>query len=217
VSDIFAEIDEELRADRAQQVLRKYGGVLIGAALVVIAAVGGWQAWKAHQASEARRLGGIFLQALDGAAGPAGAARDKAVLELAQVVKEGSPGYRTLARLREAALRFDAGDKDTALALWDQAAADSAADPLLRGLASLMWVWHQIDTGPPDALRARLAPLAAADNAWHPLAQEAQALLDIREGRKDAARALLKQLSQDSTAPDGVRGRASGLLAQLGG
>jgi hypothetical protein len=217
VSDIFAEVDEDLRADRAQQMLRKYGGALFAAALVVIAAVAGWQAWKAHQAREAARLGGIFLEALDGAAGPAGPAREKALAELAQVAREGGAGYRTLARMREASLRFDAGEKDAALGLWDQAAQDGSADPLLRDLASLMWVWHQIDTGPPAALRARLAPLAAPENAWRPLAEEAQALLDIREGHKDAARDTLRRLSQDSNAPDGVRGRAGGLLARLGG
>ena len=49
------------------------------------------------------------------------------------------------------------------------------------------------------------------------LAAETQALLAIRQSKPDAARNILKRLSQDVTAPDGVRGRANGLLAQLGG
>ncbi|MCX7382392.1 MAG: hypothetical protein NT133_13455, partial [Alphaproteobacteria bacterium] len=124
--------------------------------------------------------------------------------------------YRSLARLREASLRFDAGERDAALALFDKVANDRGADPLLRDYAALQFVWHQIDTGAAPALRTRLAPLTAPDNAWRPLAEEAQALLDIREGRKDAARDTLKRLSQDPAAPDGVRGRAGGLLERLG-
>jgi hypothetical protein len=214
VSDIFAEVDEDLRADRAQRMLKKYGGVLIAAAVVVVACTAGWQAWRSHEAREAARVGAIFLDALKSAAAPAG--RDAALAELAKVTAEGGPGYRELSRMREAAIRFDAGERDAALALWDQAAGDSGADKLLRDLASLLWVWHQLDTGAPDALRARLAPLTAPENAWRPLAEEAQALLDIREGHKDAARDTLRRLSQDQAAPDGVRGRAGGLLDRLG-
>jgi len=66
-------------------------------------------------------------------------------------------------------------------------------------------------------LRARLAPLALPTNAWHALAQEAAALLDLRQGQTDQAKAALKTLAQDTTAPSGVRGRANGLLARLGG
>jgi hypothetical protein len=214
VSDIFAEVDEDLRADRAQKLLKKYGAALIVAAVLVVIAVAGWQAWSAHQAREAARVGTIFLDALKSATAPA--SRDAALAELAKVAAEGGPGYRSLARLREASLRFDAGERDAALALWDQTAADTGADPLLRDLASLLWVWHQLDSGKPDVLRARLAKLTAPDGAWRPLAEEAQALLDIREGRKDAARDTLRRLSQDAAAPDGVRGRAGGLLERLG-
>ena len=50
------------------------------------------------------------------------------------------------------------------------------------------------------------------------MAEEAQALLDLRQGHNDAARDTLKRLAQDVTAPDGVRGRANGLLRRrLGG
>ena len=65
-------------------------------------------------------------------------------------------------------------------------------------------------------LASRLKPLTVPDNPWRALAEEAQALLDLRQGHTDAARQALKRLGQDVTAPDGVRGRANGLLARLG-
>ena len=215
VSDIFAEVDEELRADRAQKLLKKYGGVLIGAAAVVVACVAGWQAWRAHETRETARVASIFLEATKSATAAPGPVRDAALITFDQVAREGSAGYRTLARLRAASLRFDAGEKDAALRLWDDAANDAAGDPVLRDLAHLLWVWHQIDSAPPDILRARLFKLTAPDAAWRPLAEEAQALLDLREGRKAAARDIFKRLSADPAAPDGVRGRAGGLLERL--
>ena len=43
------------------------------------------------------------------------------------------------------------------------------------------------------------------------------ALLDIRTGKLDDARATLRVLAADLSAPEGLRGRAGGLLDRLGG
>ena len=40
--DIFDEVDEELRAERAQQLLKKYGGVIVAAAVAIVGAAAGW-------------------------------------------------------------------------------------------------------------------------------------------------------------------------------
>ena len=120
-----------------------------------------------------------------------------------------------MARLRSAALHASTGDLPGALAIWDKLSADTAADPLLRGLADLLWVQHQVDAGDPAAVEGRLQPLVAPGNPWRPLALENQALLALRTGKTDAARETLRQLAADASAPDGVRGRANGLLARL--
>ena len=43
--DIFDEVSEDLRAERAQQMLKKYGGLLVAAAALVLAGTGAWQGW----------------------------------------------------------------------------------------------------------------------------------------------------------------------------
>jgi hypothetical protein len=196
--------------------LQRYGGLLVFAAVLVVAGAGGWQAWKSHEATQTAKVAQEFLTALDSAAGPPGDGRTAAALELANVARDGNAGYRTLARLRDAALQADSGETAGAEALWMQVANDTSADPLLRDVAVLQSVLHQIDNGDPATLDARLKPLAAPDNPWHALAEEAQAMIDLRQGHNDAARDTLKRLAQDVTAPDGVRGRANGLLARLG-
>jgi hypothetical protein len=95
-------------------------------------------------------------------------------------------------------------------------AGDSAADPLLRDLANLMWATRLIDKGDPALIEARLKPLAGPDNPWRPLAREAQALLYIREGKSEQAKDSLRSLAQDVTAPQGVRARANVLLNRPG-
>ncbi len=215
VPDIFDEVKEDLRAERARALAKRFGGALLVALVLVLAAVGGYQAWKQYQDRQIARDAGVFLKAQAEAEGPQ-PGRAAALPALDSLGKTAGPGYRTLARLREAALKADAGDAAGAGALWDSVSADTSADPLLRDLADLQWSLHQIDAGDPAAVSARLARLAAPANPWHSLALEGQAMLALRQGKTDAARDILKGLAADPTAPEGVRGRAGGLLQRLG-
>ena len=128
----------------------------------------------------------------------------------------GPAGYRILGLFRAAAARAEAGDLAGASTRWNQISADASADPLLRDLASLKWCIANSDEGDPGQLQARLNPLILPGNSWRALAQEQLALLDLRQGRGDEAKAKLKKLVEDTTAPNGVRGRASALVSRIG-
>ena len=214
--DIFDEVEEDLRAERTKRFLARYGIFMVAALLLVVAGVGGYQAWRSSERRNSAGVADRFLAAMRTADGPASGRAD-ALPALDGISREAGGGYRTLARLRAAAVKADAGDLPGAAALWDQVAGDSSADPVLRDSANLQWALHHVDAGDPAAVGARLAPLAAPENPFHALAEEAQAVLALRQGNKDAARDTLKRLAQDAGAPDGVRGRVNGLLARLGG
>ncbi len=217
--DIFDEVEEELRAERAQKLLLRYGGVIVAACIAVVAAGAGWQAWHWWQARQDAAAAARYISMANLADTPnlAPNVRAAAIAGLNELVANAPEGYRTLARLRDAALRADGGDLQGALGLWEQVAADPSAEPLLRDLATLLWAQRQIDQGDPSLLTARLAPLAAPGNPWRPLAQEQLALLDLRQGHTEAARTALQKLADDVTAPNGVRARASALVSRLAG
>jgi hypothetical protein len=217
VVDIFDEVDEELRAERAQRLLKRYAGLIIAAAVLIVCAAGGWQAWRWWQAKQDTAAGQRYLTAMARLQLPAAAANRQDVVNDFNALAQTAPdGYRTLARLQAAALKAEGGDRQGAAALWNDVATDGSADPLLRDLASLLWCQHQIDTGDLALLEARLKALAEPGNVWRALAQEQLALLDLRQGKTQAAKAALTKLAQDVTAPNGVRERAAALLGRLG-
>lgn len=214
--DIFDEVEEDLRADRAQALLKRYGGMLIVAAVLVVAGAGAWRAWEWRQAKRIAVIADQYLAAAQTADTLKGPDREAAAAQFAAVAAKAPAGYRALAQLREAGLKAQAGDLAGASALWDQVAGDGSADRLLRDLASLEWAIHHVDAGNPSVVAARLGPLALPDSPFHPLAAETLAMLDLREGKTAAARTTLGALAQDVTAPQGVRQRALGLLARIG-
>ena len=220
MADIFDEIGEDLRAERAQKLFARYSWVLVVLAVVAVAGAGGWQWWRGHQQHRAEVAAGVFLAASREASGPAPgnaqtSSRKEAEAAFERLATRAPESYRTLARLRLAAIQAGS-DPAAALQTWDAVASDPRADPVLRNLATLLWAQHQLEEGDPAAIEARLRPLADGSGPWQALAQEQLAWLDLRQGKDQDARGLLRGLAADPLAPQGVRTRAGGLLAQLG-
>jgi hypothetical protein len=212
LADIFDEIEEDLRRERAKRLWDRYGWIVLVVAGAVVLGVAGWRGWQWYQNREAAAAADRFLAA----AAAADRGEPAAAEAFAALSAEAPAGYRLLARLREAGVKASLGQADEAVALYDSLAADRAAPPLYRDLAALLSVLHQADSGDPRALADRLAPLAAEGAPFRHVAMELQAVLAERRGDRAEARRLLEALSSDRGAPDGIRRRAAQMLATLG-
>lgn len=215
--DIFKEIDEDLRAERLRAAGRRYGMLAIGLILLVAIAAGIWQYQLFRERQLAASTASLFFAATRQAdssvhaGGGASTAQTEAAGQFGQVATRGPEGFRTLARLRQAQIAWDTGQHRQALGFWDAVHDDTDADASLRGLASLLWVQHQVDDGDPSVLKSRLGALSQPGSLWRPMAQELDAEIDLRLGHIDEARRKLAALREDGAAPEGVRTRAGGL------
>jgi hypothetical protein len=214
--DIFDEVQEDLRAERARQLWVRYGGVLATLALLALVGVSSYQGWRWWHGRQAETASAEFL-ATHRATEQQGADLAASAARFDAIAQNAPAGYRTLARLRAAALKSETGDLPGALAEWDAIANDRDADRLYQDLASLMWVLHGLDTMDPAQLAARVTPLTAAGNPWRASAQELQALVAVRRGETAEARRILQALSTDTAAPQGLRDRAARIMAQIQG
>lgn len=216
MSDIFDEVDEELRAERAQKLWERYGGYVTGALMLVIGGVAGWQGWQWWEGRQVQQAAATYMD-IQRATEAEGADYGAMATRFETMAATAPTGYRTLARLRAAALRAEAGQVTEARGIWDTLAADTSADPLYRDLATLLWALHGIDSADPAVLAARLAPLTQPGAAWRASAQEVQALIALRQGNTRQARDTLRALANDTTAPQGVRDRAGRIASGIGG
>jgi hypothetical protein len=214
LSDIIREVDEELRRENWENLWKKYGKYIVAAALAVVIGTAAVMGWRAYDHNRRMEAGDRFAAAITEAENTSDPAQAADIL--AAYVSEAPTGYATLARLREAKLRADAGDRDAAIALYDAIASDSAVERLFRDLATLYSVRMQIEEGDPSTLNSRLLPLAADDSPWRYSARELQAVVDLRSGDTAAAREMFTRLADDANAPDSLRTRATEMLHAMG-
>ena len=63
MSDIFREIDEELRQERFQQLWKRYGTYVIAGIVALVLAIGGYKFYASYQLTRAGESGAQFAQA----------------------------------------------------------------------------------------------------------------------------------------------------------
>ena len=120
-----------------------------------------------------------------------------------------------LARFEAAALRARAGDEAAAIALYDGIAKDGNVDLLYRDLATVLWGLQALDTSDAQAIIDRMAPITQVQNPWHCSAIEVTAIAHLKAGDRAAARTDYQRLTDDLTAPQGMRARAAEMVAAL--
>jgi hypothetical protein len=209
VSDIFREIDEELRRDNLLKLWARYGRYIIAAVIVVMALAAGFAAWRSHQLAERQAQSARFASAL--ALAQAGKNGDAAAV--LSTIDGG--GYAVLAAFEKAALLAKQGEHKKSVAAYDRIAASDSAGPILRDLATLLSAMQGAVETDPKAAIARLAPLTAPDGPWRPTALELTAAAQLKLGNTHAARDIYKGLADDPTAPHSLRARAAEMTAAL--
>lgn len=215
MSDIFREVDEEVRRDKALEFWSKHGTKFLLLAALIVAGVGGWRVYDNYMFKERAALSARFEAALaEIAADPA---KPEAQGQLADLAKRNAGTYSALARFRLAgerarAAKDEAGAKDAASA-FDTLAGDTSLPAGWRDLARLRAGFALIDFAAFEEVEKRLQPLVAPENAFRHSAREGIALAAYRAGRSDKALDALQAIILDVEAPAGLRQRAETLLA----
>jgi len=211
VSDIFREIDEELRRDNLLKLWSRYGRYIILVAALILLAAGGFVLWRNHQLAERQAQSGRYAAAVE----LMHQGKDAEAAEVfGQVTREGG-GYAQLAAFEQAELLAKTGDHKAAIAIYVRIAADGASDPAFRDLALLLSIMRGLPDADPQAAIERLAPLTAKDSPWRPTALELTAAARLKSGDKKGAAEIYKGLADDPATPPGLRARAAEMTAAL--
>ena len=209
MSDIFQEVDEEVRREQLKKLWDRYGHYAVAAAVLLIAAIGAWRGYSYWEAQKAAQAGSAFesasILAEDGKHGEAMAA-------FAKVAADGTASYRHLALMREAA-ELAQTDPKAALAAYERIAADGKVGAVLQDVAGLRAGALLIDANSYEEAVRRLEPLAGNDRAFRHTARELLVLAAWRAGKPTEAKRWLDLVTTDAQTPANVRARVEMLMA----
>jgi len=208
-SDVFREVDEEVRREQLKKLWDRYGTWIVVLAVLVVAAVAGWRGYHWWEAKKAAETGAAFEAAIT--LSDAGK-HAEAEAAFAKIAADGTSGYRQLARLREAT-ELARTDPKAAVAAFEKIAGDGAANPVMRDLAGLRAGSLLIDAGNyPDAQRL-LEPLSQPERTFRHTARELLALSAWRQGDGAGTKRWFDMLATDPLTPSATRSRAEMLMA----
>jgi hypothetical protein len=213
VTDIFKEVEEDLRREKYEQLWQRYGRWVIGIAVLVVVGTAGGVAWQRYQQHHDLQLSEQYGAAV-ALTDPSKGDLAKADAALANIVDAGG-GYGALASLQQAAVKAKAGDIEGAAKIYDALAANSDTPAALRDLAILLKAMRLADSGDPAALTASLVPLMTPENPWRFSATELTAILALKSGDQKRATELFTKLADDQAAPSSLRARAAEMAAAL--
>jgi hypothetical protein len=211
VSELFDEVDEDVRRDQLKKLWDQYSIYIIALALLIIAGVGGWRGYQYLEAKKAAEAGAAFDKAVELSEANKHAEAEAAFADLAA---KAPSGYRILARLRTAA-EIANRDKTAAAKMFDDIAADTSVGAPERDLAKIRAAQLLLETSTYPNMLQRLEPATAAGATFRHSARELLALSAWRANDTTAARQWLDLIANDGETPPSLRSRAEALQALL--
>lgn len=213
MSDFLREVDEDYRRDQLIGLWKRFGPLVIGAAIATVLAVAGVKGWNAYVAEERQARAEIYETAVmavnEGRL-------NEAFANFIDLQDGNGEGYGVLSRFAQAKLLLLEDKVGEAVALYDAVAADGSTPDALQDYAVYLSAAAQFDMLSADQMQERLALMIQSGGVWAPLANELLAMSYLRESREEDAREILNVLSVDPTGAPGVAARAANVLSVLG-
>jgi hypothetical protein len=115
-----------------------------------------------------------------------------------------------------AGMAFAKGDAARATTMYFDLADDGKAPKAMRDLAAIRGVAVNFDQMKPEAVIARLKPLAQPGKPWFGSAGELVAMAYLKQGKQNLAGPLFAAIAKDEDVPVSLRSRTRQMAGLLG-
>ncbi|WOH63363.1 tetratricopeptide repeat protein [Bradyrhizobium sp. BWA-3-5] len=211
MSELFDEVDEEVRREQLKKLWDKYSIYIIAVMILIVAGVGGWRGYQYLEAKKAAEAGAAFDKAVELSEANKHAEAEAAFADL---VAKAPFGYRTLSRLRLAA-EIANRDAPAAAKMYDEISADRSVGAADQDLARIRAAQLLLESTSYPNMKERLEAAAAPGATFRHSARELLALSAWRANDAAATRQWLDMIANDGETPPSLRSRAEALQALL--
>ncbi len=211
MSELFDEVDEDVRRDQLKKLWDQYSIYIVALAILIIASVGGWRGYQYLEAKKAAEAGAAFDKAVELSEANKHTEAEAAFADLAT---KAPAGYRVLARLRTAT-EVASRDQQAAAKMFDEIAADTSVGAAEQDLARIRAAQLLLEGSTYPNMKQRLEAAAAPGATFRHTARELLALSAWRANDATATRQWLDLIANDGDTPSSLRSRAEALQALL--
>ena len=214
MSDIYDEVNEEVRKDQVTELWNKYGLYMISVVVLVILLVVGNAAWTKYRAVQQQTVGSVFqdveMAVMDGDT-------DSAFVQLKTLAQAHPDQVAYLSLMRQAELLIEQDNPSGASELYQQAAVRIPSEPLLRDLALFKLASLTLSHSGADAAQPLVENLVRLGAPYRLSALELKAIIKLETGDFEMAQQLFNEILEDSSVSIGMADRVTKVLASMKG
>lgn len=211
MTDLFEEVEEQLRSDRYKRFASQALPWMLGIAAAALIATLGYWGYDSYRNKQIATASEQYSAAVDAmVAGD----KTKAQQLWTEVSKSDAKAYKSLSLMHLGAFAMEARKPADAVKLFDEAAA-AAPDPIVGDAARLKSAFALLDTASLKDLEGRLKPLMEEGRPYRVQAREALAFAKLNAGDLPGARGEFVLISQSLDAQQGAQARAQAAIGLI--
>jgi hypothetical protein len=211
VSDIFQEVDKEIREEKYKTIWHKFKYYIIGILVLFIFGVGFNSFWKQHSLNAVIDRSAKFFEAIELAQ------QDKTsaiimLQEFANKEKSSSEYHSMIANFSEAAIRRSDKDFSGALTIYNELSGNNISI-FYKDYAKLSSAEMLIALNNVNEAKIILQELTSSSSDLQFIAKEYLGYIEINEGNISKARAIFQNLSEDASVSLNMKNRSKEILS----
>lgn len=206
---LLKEVSEDIKNDKMKDLWEQYGlFIIIFIALALTAAVSfetfrNWSKKRDQEISNAYAVA-ISLQ---------NQGRFDESMKILQNLAERSGLYSDIAKLQIANIYFEQNKAQEGIDMLQQLVSGRGVSRQMKDIATLKLAAYKLDNNAPaPEIEALLLPLTENDNGSYNVARELLAMLYIRDGNMDKAKAEYEQIIASVNSSDALKSRAQDMV-----
>ena len=207
------EIAEDCKNDQLKSLWNQYGLVIILLVAAALTAAVSFETFKSWRARRNQELSNAYAVAVS----LQNQGRLDESMSILQNLAQSNRGiYGDIARLQMANIYFEQGKTLEATDMLQQLAADDDVNPQMRDIATIKLASYKLDTdAPSQEIADMLTPLTKDGSSWGNIAHEMLAMLAIRDGDINQAKAEYEAVINSGNVQDTLKARAQDMLTIL--
>lgn len=207
---LIKEIEADIKNEQMKSLWDKYGLVIIVLVALALTAAVSFETFKAWNSKRSQELSNAYAVAVS----LQSQGRLDESLNILQNLAQSNRGiYGDVAKLQIANIYFEQGKNVEALDILEQMAQNGDTNQQMQEIATIKLASYKLDAkASSEEIRSLLEPLTKEDSNWSNIAHELLAMLYIRDGEMNEAKAEYEKIVNSGDAQDALKARAQDMI-----